>query len=283
MILKDKVSVITGGSQGIGKTIAIEFAREGSHLVLSSRTEADLQATKREIEAASSVKVEIFRADVSQPKETEDLARFALAKLHTIDILVNCAGLQAPIGFVTDIDSQVWLQTIKVNLGGTFLCIKAVLPAMIKKKRGKIINFSGGGAVSPRPRLSAYSVSKAAVVRLTETLAEEVKHYHIDINAIAPGAVNTRFLDEVLAAGEAAGEAELAKALKQKREGGVPPKKVAELAVFLASTESDGLTGRLVSLLWDDWRGIPRRLDKIMSSDIYAMRRIIPKDRGYDW
>jgi len=283
MILKDKVSVITGGSQGIGKAVAAEFAREGSHLVLNSRTEADLQAAKHEIEAASSVRVEIFPADVSRPQETEALGRFALAKFSTIDVLVNCAGLQSPIGLVTDNDAQVWLKTINVNLGGTFLCIRAVLPTMMQKKCGKIINFSGGGAVSPRPRLSAYSASKAAVVRLTETLAEEVKPYNIHINAVAPGAINTRLLDEVLAAGEAAGEAELAKALKQKREGGVPPQKVAELAVFLASSASDGLSGRLISLLWDNWRDIPRRLDTIMSSDIYTMRRIIPKDRGYDW
>jgi NAD(P)-dependent dehydrogenase (short-subunit alcohol dehydrogenase family) len=283
MILKDKVSIITGGSQGIGKAVAAEFAREGSPLVLSSRTEADLQAAKHEIEAASSVRVEIFPADVSQPQETEGLVRFALAEFDTIDVLVNCAGLQAPIGLVTDNDTRVWLQTVNVNLGGTFLCIRAVLPVMMKKKYGKIINLSGGGAVSPRPRFSAYSASKAAVVRLTETLAEEVKPYNIHINAIAPGAINTRLLDEVLAAGEAAGEAELAKAIKQKREGGVPLQKVAELAVFLASSASDGLSGKLISLLWDNWRDIPRRLDTIVSSDIYTMRRIIPKDRGYDW
>jgi NAD(P)-dependent dehydrogenase (short-subunit alcohol dehydrogenase family) len=283
MILEDKVSIITGGSQGIGKAVAAEFAREGSHLVLNSRTEADLQAAKHEIEASSSVQIEVFPADVSRPEETEDLVRFALAKFNTIDILVNCAGLQAPIGLVTDNDTHVWLKTINVNLGGTFLCIRAVLPVMMKKKYGKIINLSGGGAVSPRPRFSAYSASKAAVVRLTETLAEEVKPYNIHINAIAPGAINTRLLDEVLAAGEAAGEAELAKAIKQKQEGGVPPQKVAELAVFLASSESDGLSGKLISLLWDNWRDIPRRLDTIMSSDIYTTRRIIPKDRGYDW
>lgn len=283
MILKDKVSIITGGSQGIGKAIGRAFAKEGSHLVLISRTEADLLATKREIDESSEVRVEIFKADVSKPQETEKVVDFTLAKFGNIDILVNCAGVQAPIGFITDLDSQVWMENININLGGTFLCIKAVLPTMMKNRRGKIINLSGGGSVSPRPRLSAYSASKAAVVRLTETLAEEVKEYNIDINAIAPGAVNTRLLDEVLAAGEAAGEAEFTKAIKQKREGGIPVERVAEFAVFLASSETDGLSGRLISLLWDNWREIPQNLNEIMSSDIYAMRRIIPKDRGYDW
>ena len=283
MILKDKISIITGGSRGIGKAIAIAFAKEGSHLVLTSRTEAELEATKREIENSSSTMVEIFPADVSQPNQVKGLVDFTLAKFTTIDVLVNCAGVQAPIGLVADINSQKWIQTISINLCGTFLCIKAVLPTMMENKKGKIIDFSGGGAVSPRPRFSAYSASKAAAVRLTETLAEEVKEYNIDINAIAPGAVNTRLLDEVLEAGEAVGKEELAKAIKQKQEGGVPPEKVAELAVFLASSKSDGLSGRLISLLWDNWREIPQHLDIIMSSDIFTMRRIIPKDRGYDW
>lgn len=283
MILRDKISIVTGGSRGIGKAIAIAFAKEGSHLVLTSRTEAELEATKREIENSSSTRVEIFRADVSQPKEVKDLVDFTLVKFATIDVLVNCAGVQAPIGLVADINSEKWIQTIDINLYGTFLCIKAVLSTMMENKKGKIIDFSGGGAVSPRPRFSAYSASKAAVVRLTEIIAEEVKEYNIDINVVAPGAVNTRLLDEVLEAGEAAGKEELAKAIKQKQEGGVPLEKVAELAVFLASSKSDGLSGRLISLLWDNWREIPQHLDIIMSSDIYTMRRIIPRDRGYDW
>ncbi len=283
MLLKGKISIITGGSMGIGKAITSAFAKEGSHLVLASRTESGLETTKREIESSSSIKVEVFRADVSKPKAVRDLVDFTLAKFNTIDILVNCAGIYGPIGFVTDLDTEKWIEAININLYGTFLCVRAVLPRMIKNKRGKIINLSGGGATSPFPRFSAYSASKAAVVRLTETLAEEVKEYNIDINAIAPGAVNTRLLDQVLAVGEAAGKESLAKSIKQKQEGGVPPERVAELAIFLASSKSDGLSGRLVSLLWDNWKDIPQHLDKVMSSDIYTMRRIIPADRGYEW
>lgn len=281
MELKDKVSIITGGGRGIGKAIAIAFAKEGSHLVLTSRTVSELEASKQEIDKSSSVRVEILPADVSKPKGVKGLIDFTLGKFGTVDILVNCAGILGPVGLTTDIDSERWLQAININLYGTFLCIKAVLPIMMKNKKGKIINFSGGGAVSPRPRFSAYAISKAGVVRLTETLAEEVKEYNVDINAIAPGAVNTRLLDEVLKAGKATGKEELAKAIKQKREGGTPPEKAAELAVFLASSSSDGLTGRLISAVWDNWREITQHLDEIMSSDIYTMRRITPGDRGY--
>ena len=221
--------------------------------------------------------------DVSKPDQAKRLVDFALEEFATIDILVNCAGIYGPIGLATEIDVEKWLDAVHINLYGTFLCMRAVLPTMIDKKKGKIINLSGGGATSPFPRFSAYSASKAAVVRLTETLAGEVREHNIDINAIAPGAVNTRLLDEVLKAGGTAGEEFLAKANKQKQEGGVPPARVAELAVFLASSSSDGLTGRLISLLWDNWPDIPQHLDEIMSSDIYALRRIIPEDRGRNW
>ena len=114
-------------------------------------------------------------------------------------------------------------------------------------------------------------------------LHNEMAEYNIDINAIAPGAVNTRLLDQTLAAGEAAGKDFLAKAIKQKQEGVVPPVKIAELAMFLASPESDGLSGRIISLIWDDWKSNPEHFDEIMTSDIYTLRRIIPADRGYKW
>jgi NAD(P)-dependent dehydrogenase (short-subunit alcohol dehydrogenase family) len=283
MILEDKVSIITGGSLGIGKAISVAFAKEGSHLVLVSNDEAEFEIAKREIGHPSSVRVETFLADVSQPENVESMVDLTLDKFGTVDILVNCAGIYGPIGLITDIDVKRWIETININLYGTFLCVRAVLPTMMKKKKGKIINMSGGGGASPLPRFSAYGTSKAGVIRLTETIAEEVKKYNIDINAIAPGAVNTRLLDQALAAGEAAGKDFLVKSIKQKQEGGVPPEKVAELALFLASAESDGLSGRLISLLWDNWRDSPKHLAEIMSSDVYTMRRIIPEDRVYKW
>lgn len=283
MELKGKIGIITGGGRGIGKAIAVAFAREGSSLVLTSRTSSELKMTKQEIKSLSEGRIEILSADVSQPKEVKRLVDFTLKEFGTVDILVNCAGIYGPIGLATDIDSEKWLQAIDINLYGTFLCIQAVLPTMIKNGKGKIINLSGGGAVSPFPRFSAYGASKAAVVRLTETLAEEVKEYHIDINAIAPGAVNTKLLDQVLEAGETAGRDFLLKSIKQKQEGGTSPEKAAELTVFLASPKADGLTGRLVSAIWDNWQDIPRHLDEIMSSDIFTMRRIVPKDRGSEW
>ena len=283
MILKDKISIITGGSSGIGKAIAKAFAAEGSHLVLASNIESELESAKHEIKDSYPVRIETSLIDVSQPGDVASMVKFTLAEFDTIDILVNCAGIYGPIGLITDNDTAEWLKAININLNGTFLCMQAVLPTMMKKKKGKIVNMGGGGGASPLPRFSAYGISKAGVIRLTETIAEEVKEYNIDINAIAPGAVNTRFLDQALAAGEAAGKDFAAKSIKQKSEGGVPTEQVAELALFLASSESAGLSGRLISLLWDNWRDSPRYLEEIMASDVYTLRRIIPSERGYQW
>jgi len=283
LLLKDKVAIVTGGSIGIGKAIATAYAKEGAKILITSRTKAELAATQSEIVKLTNAKVEIFPADVSDPQAVRKLVAFTLRKYGTIDILVNNAGIYGPIGMITDIDAPKWMETIKINLYGAFLCMQAVLPTMIKNNKGKIVNMSGGGGAAPFPRFTAYGTSKAGVIRLTETVANEVRDYKIDINAIAPGAVNTRLLDQALAAGNAAGKEFQAKSLKQKTEGGVPPEKVAELAIFLASRQSDGLSGRLISLLWDGWREIPERLDTIMKSDIYTLRRIVPKDRGHDW
>jgi NAD(P)-dependent dehydrogenase (short-subunit alcohol dehydrogenase family) len=157
--------------------------------------------------------------------------------------------------------------------------------ARFKKSRyGKIINLSGGGATNPLPNISAYAASKAAVVRLTETLAEELRSFAIDVNAIAPGALNTRLLDDVLKAGpEKVGADFYARAIKQLQEGGVPLELGAALCLYLASAESDGVTGKLLSAKWDPWASLHARKSELDSSDIYTLRRIVPEDRGKKW
>jgi len=155
---------------------------------------------------------------------------------------------------------------------------------MKTNRYGKIINLSGGGATAPLPFISSYAASKAGVVRFTETLAEETKGLNIDVNAVAPGALNTRLLDEVISAGpQAVGKDFYMKALKQKQDGGVPLEVGAELCVFLASSESDGITGRLISAKWDPWKFLPDHQQELIGSDIYTLRRIVPEDRGKKW
>ena len=155
---------------------------------------------------------------------------------------------------------------------------------MKKIGRGKIINLSGGGATSPMPRISAYAASKAAVVRLTETLAEELREFSIDVNAVAPGALNTRLLEEILSAGpDVVGTKYYEKALRQRDSGGVPLEKGARLCVYLASQKSDGITGKLISAQWDPWEDLHKFREQLAQSDVYTLRRIVPENRGLEW
>jgi 3-oxoacyl-[acyl-carrier protein] reductase len=134
------------------------------------------------------------------------------------------------------------------------------------------------------PRISAYAASKAAIVRFTETIALECSDLGIDVNSIAPGALNTRLLDDVLAAGaEKVGEQYYAAAVKQKEQGGVPLASATALAVFLASRASDGITGKLISAVWDNWPDWLDHLDALQDSDVYTLRRITGRDRGLTW
>lgn len=154
----------------------------------------------------------------------------------------------------------------------------------MERQYGKVLLLSGGGATKPLPYLSAYAASKAAVVRFGETLAEEVREFGIDVNAVAPGTLNTRLLDEVLEAGPTkVGQTCYEQALRQKAEGGTPMARGASLCLFLASAASDGITGKLISAVWDPWEKLPEHLGDLCDSDIYTIRRILPGDRGKDW
>lgn len=276
MKLEGKVALVTGAGRGIGKAIALAFAGEGADLVVVSRTPAEVKTTAGEIRALGRRALPL-EVDVSQGEAVDTMIRQTIAEFGKIDVLVNNAGIYGPIGPLVDNDSDRWIETIRINLIGVYLCTRAVLPAMMAQRQGKIINLAGGGAASPRPYFSAYSTAKAGVVRFTETVAEEVKQYNIHINAISPGGVSTRLVQEVVAAGEAAGEKDLNEARHIIETGGGPPSVAASLAVFLASPDSDGLTGRLLSATWDDWRGMAGHIPEIMASDLYTLRRVVPQ------
>jgi|SRR5579859_5952765 len=276
MKLPGKAAIITGGSRGIGKAISQAFTKQGARILVGAREATALEQAALEL-GGPQVEVVTYAVDVSDPEAVQGMVKRAEEAFGEVDVLVNCAGVYGPIGPSIEADISAWRRTIEINLLGTFHCMAAVLPGMIRRRRGKIINLSGGGAVGPLPRFSAYGASKAAVVRLTETIAREVEEFNIQINAIAPGAVNSRLLDEVLASGERAGPEFFARAQEQKKQGGIPPERAAELAVFLASDESNSLTGRLISAVYDDWTHIPQNLDAIRATDLYTLRRIDEK------
>jgi NAD(P)-dependent dehydrogenase (short-subunit alcohol dehydrogenase family) len=284
MKLKNLNAIITGGSQGLGKVIAEHFLREGANVVLCARGKKELSATRDELAQKFPVqKVSAKACDVSDEKQVNDLVAFALRELGSFQALVLNAGIYGPMGATESVSLEEWRRALDINLYGVLLPCRAVIPHFKKAKRGKIVVLSGGGATNPLPNISSYAASKAAAIRLTETLAEELKPFHVDVNAIAPGALATRLVDEVLAAGpEKVGAAFFEKNKIWKEKGAVPLELGARLAVYLASAESDGITGKLISAQWDPWEKL-QEFKSDLNSDIYTLRRIVPKDRDKKW
>ncbi|HVZ73669.1 MAG TPA: SDR family oxidoreductase [Polyangia bacterium] len=285
MKLQGKKILVTGASQGFGLAVAERLVAEGADVAICARSRDAVDKAAATLRAkAGEQRVYAAVADVANAKDVDALVAETTRALGPLDGLVNNAGVYGPKGLIEEVDWAEWAKAIEINLMGTVLPCRAVLPAFRARGAGKIVNLSGGGATAPLPRLSAYAASKAAVVRFTETLAEELRGTKIDVNAVAPGALNTRMLDEVLEAGPAkVGQAFYDRALKQKADGGAGLEKGSALIAFLLSSESDGISGKLLSAVWDPWAELPAHLPEIEKSDIYTLRRIVPKDRGKDW
>jgi NAD(P)-dependent dehydrogenase (short-subunit alcohol dehydrogenase family) len=268
----------------MGRAIAEHFLREGASVVICARDEPLLSNTRKELEALATrpgQKILARTCDVSSEEQVKGLIDFALEQFGSLEVLVNNAGVYGPMGPTETVSLSEWRRALDINLYGVLIPCRAVIPLFKRAGRGKIIILSGGGATNPLPNISAYAASKAAVARLMETLAEELRPSNIDVNAIAPGALATRLVDEVLAAGpEKVGQAFYDKNKKWKAEGATPLHLGGGLAVYLASPESDGITGKLISAQWDPWSRLHEHRQELASSDIYCLRRIVPEDRG---
>ncbi|MFM1770630.1 MAG: hypothetical protein RJA22_3159 [Verrucomicrobiota bacterium] len=285
MKLQGTHALITGASQGLGRVIAEHYLSEGADVVLCARNERELAATRDALAAAAPGRRVLAQpCDVSNEAQVRDLAQFALRQLGSLHALVLNAGVYGPMGPTESVDLAEWRRAIDINLFGVLLPCRALIPHFKQQGRGKIVVLSGGGATNPLPNISSYAASKAAVVRLMETLAEELRAHHVDVNAIAPGALATRLVDEVLAAGpEKVGAAFYEKNRQWKEKGATPLELGASLAVWLASPDSDGITGKLLSAQWDPWRTLAQHREELARSDIYCLRRIVPEDRGKKW
>jgi NAD(P)-dependent dehydrogenase (short-subunit alcohol dehydrogenase family) len=284
MKLASLTTLVTGGSQGFGRHIVESFLAEGAHVVFCARSADDVIATETELRPRLRAGQQLtgVPCDVSNPDAVEHL--FArVATIGPLTAVVSNAGIYGPIGPTEEVSLTEWDRAWQINVNGTLLVCQAAVRAMKTNGRGKIITISGGGATTPMPRFAAYAATKAAVVRLTETLAEEYRSLRIDVNAVAPGALRTRLTQQVLTAGpEKAGADFFAKNKKWAAEGAVDPALGASLCVYLASSESDGITGKLISAQWDPWQQLHNFREQL-KGDIYTLRRIVPKDRGQDW
>lgn len=271
--------VLTGSSTGIGRALAEHLLAGGHHVWGLARSDQSGFVAARNGAFKSS------RCDVGQWSEVERAARDVGAAWPHVDGLITCAGLHGEIGRALAADAAHWSATVRANLDGTFHALRAFDALLARApRRAKVVCFSGGGATKPRARFSAYGVAKTAVVRLVETIAEEERGRPYDINAIAPGAINTRLTEEIIALGPAVvGEVEYAAAKKQQAGGSASLEKALGLVAWLLSPASDGISGRLLSAPWDPWPTLGPRAGELAASDIYTLRRIVPEERGKKW
>ena len=276
--------LLTGASRGLGRATAERLWGLGANLALVSRPGAALDELIAALGAQGGLPNQscfAIPADLADRLGADTVADAVASRWNKVDGLVNNAGVVGPIGPLETNDWEAWEQTLRVNLLAPAALCRRLIPAM--PAGSSIVNLSGGGATAPRPNFSAYAASKAGVVRLTENLAVELAGRRIRVNAVAPGAMNTKMLDAVLDAGAAAAGAEFGKAVDQHRKGGVAPSEPAELVAWLVSPASEGITGRLLSAVWDPWPQLGGRAAELAGSDIYTLRRITPEDRGKKW
>lgn len=272
--------IVTGGNQGFGFEIAKKMVSEGANVCICARDENKMTQAVHKLEEqkkSEEQKIRYILTDIGEIKQIEGLFNFAQSEFGSIDVVVNNAGIYGPFGSIDTLQWEDWETAVRINLLGTIYSMRKAIEVMKRQGHGgKIVNLSGGGATAPMPYISSYAATKSAVVRMTETVAKEVYNDRIYINAIAPGALNTRLLDQVIAAGtEMVGEEFYQKALKQKETGGASLERAAELVAYLADDISDGISGKLISAVWDDWEHLHEHKDEIMKSDIYTLRRIV--------
>ncbi len=236
---------------------------------LLARSKSELDVAKLEIEHGGGTALRI-RADTRDFEAVSAAVDRMRVSFGGVYVLVAAAAVQGQIGPLAECKPKLWAETIETNLVGVMNCLRAVLPHMIERRAGKIIVLSGGGAAYARPYFSSYAASKAAVVRLVESVAEEVRDFNIQINCLAPGGTYTHMTDEIIHAGEKAGQKDQEEAEQVRLTGGTPPEKQIRLALFLASEQSNHISGKLIHVN-DDWK----RLEANMNPEAYTLRRVL--------
>ncbi len=273
--------VIVGSSTGIGRAIAEDLLALG-HEVWGVARRAQLELREK-----YATKFLATQADASNWLHVKTLQEEIKKTWNSIDALILCAGFQGAIGPLSNSDPEDWSQTVTRNLNATFFPLRAFHQLLVRTATAnptKIICFSGGGATQPRTCFSAYATAKVGIVRLVETLAEEWKQDFIELNAIAPGRMNTAMMDEIINKGAAfAGVQEYHAALQQKEKGTDTMPTVLALVQWMLSSKSNGITGKLISAQWDNWEGWSEHLKELQTTDLYTLRRITGKDRSMTW
>ena len=275
--------VVTGGSMGIGRAVVERCLQSGANVFFCARGEEKLAAALEELQNEHAGSVAAEAADVSAGQDVARVFASAQARFGRIHAVIHAAAVLGPIGPITGLDPQEWLRTIEIDLFGTFLVTREACKHMTGAG-GRIVLFSGGGASGPLPNYSAYACSKVGVVRFAETVAQEMLPFGIEINCLAPGFVSTRMHEATIAAGpDKSGEAYFERTKREIEGGGASPKVAADAAFFLASEEAAGITGKFVSAVYDDWASWVSHAQELRDTEIFTLRRVLPKERGMNW
>lgn len=284
LLLAEHNCIITGASRGLGAALAQAFWARGFNLFLVARDGSRLSEFTGTLPAVAGQQVHAFAADLSEAGAVPEIIDNFHARFATVDVLINNAAIQGPIGPAWSTSEADFARTMQVNLLSPVGLCRGLIPRMIESRGGSVINLSGGGATSPRPNFSAYATAKAGLVRFGETLAEEVRPYGITVNAISPGAMKTAMLAEILDTGaQVAGEREFSLATDVFADGGASMDAVTRLAIFLADHRTNPVSGKLISAVWDDWEQWSGHHAELAASDAYTLRRIAGRDRGFGW
>lgn len=270
--LSGTVALVTGGGRGIGRAIALALAGDGAAVAIAARSAGELDRTLSELRSINGRAIAV-RADVTDRTAAAAMVSQTEASLGPINFLVNNAGTAGVIGPIWETDPDDWWREVETNLRGPFLCARAVLPSMIARRHGRIVNMASSIALTAYPYTSAYACSKAALVRLTDSLHEAVAQHGVAVFATSPGRVRTAMVDG-LETSEASRKW-LPRTLPDHPDYAkmpwAPPERIAGLCVRLARGDADSLAGRYIHALYD-LDEMRARSDKIAQDDLYQLR-----------
>lgn len=258
-LLRGQIVVVTGGSRGIGREIAQALAKDGAKVAVTGRNREQLDETVKLVKEQGG-QCFAFVMDVTDSDEIKKVMIEIDADLGPVDLLVNNAGVGGGGMLPWEVDADDWWRTMEVNLRGPFLCSHAILPSMVERQKGRIINLSSNAGLHPIAMASAYSVSKSALIHLTRCLAEAAKEFNVSVFAISPGLVLTDMTRDV----------PIFKDLPDSE--WTPVERVGELCVFLASGEADQLTGRYIHVREDDIHDLVERAEEIVENNLNVMQ-----------
>ena len=277
----NKTGVISGATGFLGSLLAKHLAVSGHNLILLGRNLEKLEALKNEISKLSPVEVVVLQVDF-ESNFSGKVSHFLFQISNDINFYINTLGTQPPLGPITTFNPELWKRNIDINLNAPAILTGLMSEIFIKNNSGTIILVSGGGATKPRRDFSAYASAKTGLLRFVETTALELADTKIRINAVAPGVLPSKMMEEIISNSRILDNCELQiaqKAVKEKRDFD----NLIELFNFLISDESIEITGKLISADWDNWRNWPKHIDELKQTDLYTLRRITGKDRGVAW